>query len=126
MTDLNEFFDKVGPPTNKKRGPTPGSRQPENIIQEAIMDFLTLRGWFVININQTGLPDLYCCHLKYGKRWVEVKRKGKYRLTKAQLETFPKFSAKNVGIWILTAATKGEYAKLFGPPNWHMFLGVMK
>lgn len=113
-----------------RRGPKPGSKQPESIIQRAIIDYLKLRDWFVLNMHgneyQQGVPDLYACHKRYGTRWIEVKRKEKYRFTPAQMDVFPEFAAKGVGIWILTAATKGEYDKLFGPPNWHMFLQVMK
>jgi len=78
------------------------------------------------NMYQSGFPDLYICHARYGTRWVEVKVKDKYKFTGAQLENFPAMSAKNVGIWILTAATEEEYAKLFKPANWHTFLNVMK
>ncbi len=86
--------------------------------------------WFVKNTHgnefQSGFPDLYCCHSRYGTRWVEVKRKEQYSFTPAQLEDFPKFSANGVGIWILTGYTNEQYKLLFGPANWHMFLQVMK
>jgi len=75
---------------------------------------------------QSGFPDVYAYHARYGTRWIEVKVKDRYKFTPAQLETFPDFSAKNVGIWILTAATEAEYDKLFKPANWHFFLDVMK
>ena len=76
--------------------------------------------------NPKAVPDLYACHKRYGPRWVEVKRKDKYRFTKWQLEVFPQLTEKGVGIWVLTSATEKEYKKLFGPPNWYMFLEVMK
>ena len=75
---------------------------------------------------QSGLPDLYAYHLLNGTRWIEVKIKDKYKFTPAQMATFPDFSAKGVGIWILTAATEAEYDKLFRPANWHTYLAVMK
>ena len=122
--------DLLGPIDNVRRGPKKGSRQPENIIQTAIIEYLELRDWFIMNMTgnkyQAGVPDLYICHIRYGPRWVEVKREKKYSFTPAQLEVFPKLSIHGVGIWILTAATKMEYAKLFKAPNWHMFLPVMK
>jgi hypothetical protein len=127
---LDKFFEEIGDPKPRKRGPKIGSRQPENIIQTDIINFLRLRDWFVMNMTgnyeQMGVPDLYAAHEKYGPRWVEVKRKEKYRFTKWQLEIFPQLTAKGVGIWVLTAATEKEYKKLFGPANWYHFLEVMK
>jgi len=103
---------------------------PEAKIQKALIDFLKIRDWSVKethgNLYQSGFPDLYAYHVRYGTRWIEVKVKDKYKFTAAQLETFPDFSAKNVGIWILVAATEAEYEKLFKPAQWHTFLDVMK
>jgi hypothetical protein len=122
--------DLLGPIEPRRRGPKKGSRQPENIIQTDIINFLKLRDWYVINMTgnefQMGVPDLYACHKRYGARWIEVKRKDKYRFTPAQMDVFPELTAKGVGIWILTAATESEYKKLFGPANWWTFLEVMK
>lgn len=99
---------------------------PERKIQDRLIDFLKIRDWYIKethgNIYQSGFPDLYVCHLKYGPRWIEVKYLPKYSFTAAQLETFPHFSAKGVGVWVLTDATEYEYRKLFGPANWHSFL----
>jgi hypothetical protein len=78
------------------------------------------------NMYQSGFPDLYCCHARYGARWVEVKMSTGYAFTPAQLEMFPQISGKNIGIWVLTAATEEQYSLLFKPPNWHMFLSIMK
>jgi hypothetical protein len=78
------------------------------------------------NEFQMGVPDLYACHKRHGTRWIEVKRKDKYRFTPAQMDVFPELAAKGVGIWIMTAATEAEYKKLFKPANWWVFLGVMK
>jgi hypothetical protein len=75
---------------------------------------------------QSGFPDLYCAHRRYGTRWIEVKIADHYAFTPAQLDTFPDMSAKGVGIWILTAATEEQYQLLFKPANWHMFLSIMK
>ena len=123
--------DLLGPvPERTKRGPKKGSRQPEGIIQSDIIKMLKLKDWYTINMHgneyQMGVPDLYCCHKRHGTRWIEVKRKEKYRFTPAQIDVFPELAAKGVGIWILTGATEHEYSKLFKPANWYMFLDVMK
>jgi len=101
-------------------------RKPESIIQDQIINFLTLRGWYCMsthgNMFQQGFPDIYATHNKYGARWLEVKVKDHYSFTPAQLECFPKLSANGSRIWILTAATEEEYKKLFGPENWQWFL----
>lgn len=98
-------------------------RGPEEVIQDALVSFLTLRQWLCKethgNMYQSGFPDIYATHYKYGVRWIEVKlpeMKGS-RWTPAQLEWFPKFSANGTRIWVLTAATESEYQKLFKEPN---------
>lgn len=102
-------------------------RGPEAYIQEALIKFLELRGWTVMethgNLYQSGFPDLYCIHEKHKQRWVEVKNPRAYVFTPAQLECFPKIN-RVVGVWILTSATEIEYNKLFGPPNWYQYLEV--
>lgn len=103
---------------------------PESKIQDAIIDMLKLKDWHIEsthgNMYQHGFPDLYCMHLRYGTRWIEVKNPVKYSFTPAQLEKFPMFTAKGVGIWILTAATESQYQLLFGSPNWYTFLSVFR
>ena len=107
-----------------------GAAGPEAKIQAAIIMYMRNLNWFVKNTHgnmyQSGLPDLYCAHKRYGTRWIEVKNPGKYAFTPAQLETFPQMTAAGVGIFVLTAATDTEYDKLFGPPNWYLYTGVMK
>jgi hypothetical protein len=114
----------VDPFKAKKRG------KPEDEIKEAIVHFLTCRGWFCKvthgNMYQSGFPDVYACHPRYGSRWIEVKNPGKYAFTQQQLEDFPKFVAHGVGIWVLVAATEDEYQKLFKPCNWWHYLSIMK
>ncbi len=99
---------------------------PERRIQDSLIDFLKMRDWLVKethgNIYQYGFPDLYCAHLKYGQRWVEVKNPVSYSFTPAQLEFFPKLAAAGVGVWVLTAATVVEYEKLFKQPNYYHYL----
>jgi hypothetical protein len=105
---------------------------PEAEIQENIIRYLTQRGWFVKethgNMYQSGFPDLFCCHRRYGQRWVEVKKPGMKgsKFTPAQLADFPKLCANGSGVWILVAATKTEYDKLFTSPNWYQYLGVFR
>ena len=99
---------------------------PEAKIQEAIIKKLTLLGWFVKsthgNMYQSGFPDLFCCHSRYGQRWVEVKNPSNYKFTPAQVENFPKFSANGSPIWILVSDSDSEIDKLFGPENWYQYL----
>lgn len=103
---------------------------PEWVIQQSIIKMLVDREWFVKvihgNVYQSGLPDLFACKRRFGSRWIECKNPLKYAFTAAQLETFPRMMAENVGIWVLTAATDAEYDKLFKPPNWYLYLPVAK
>lgn len=102
---------------------------PEAEIQEAIIKYLRFREWYVMethgNMYQKGLPDLYATHRKYGIRWIEVKQPSGYSFTPAQLDTFPLLTANGTGIWILSAASDTEYAKLWAPANWHVYLMLM-
>ena len=101
---------------------------PEAIIQKAIIEYMTLKGWYIMVTHgdqyQRGFPDLFTCHSTYGQRWVEVKKpdfKGS-KFTAAQLEHFPKLCSNGSGVWILTAASDHEYEKLFRRPNWWVYL----
>jgi hypothetical protein len=104
-----------------------GQSGPEAVIQRALVAFLEKRDWLVKvthgSLFQSGLPDVFSAHKKFGQRWIEVKNPLRFSFTKAQLDFFPKLAAVGVGIWILTAANEYEYDKLFQPPNWHYFLG---
>jgi len=114
-------------PPPKKFLPRKG---PEAIIQEDIIKFLRYRGWYVKdthgNMYQSGFPDLFISHPRYGMRWVEVKNPLKYAFTPAQLENFPLMCAHGAGIWIMTAAEESEYSKLFGPFNWYFYLQALR
>jgi len=48
------------------------------------------------------------------------------KFTSAQLEDFPKICANGSGVWILTAPTEDEYAKLFKKFNWYVYLEILK
>lgn len=99
---------------------------PEAKIQADIVKYLKLRDFHVMethgNMFQCGFPDLYAYHPQYRSRWIEVKNPLSYQFTPAQLANFPKMGM----VWIMVAATDQEYAKLFGPPNWHMYLSIYK
>jgi len=100
--------------------------QSEADIQEKIVKFLKVRDWYVVivhgNMHTFGMPDLFCCHSKYGIRLVEIKKRENYSFTGAQLEKFPKLCANGAGVWILCDATEEEYQKLFKAPNWWHYL----
>lgn len=106
----------------KKMPPRHG---PEYHIRADIIKMLHARGWIVKIMGASefldGVPDLYCTHKTHGPRWIEVKlpnMRGS-RWTNAQLKWFPLFGNNGTKIYILTAATEGEYRKLFNPDdNW--------
>lgn len=103
-------------------------RGPEDIVQQAIIKQLRYLGWFVKethgNIYQSGFPDLFCTHVDFGHRWVEVKlpdMKGS-KFTPAQIKTFPDLCAHGSGVWVLTSDREDEINKLFQPFNWYTYL----
>lgn len=102
--------------------------KPEEDVRKAIKKYLEIRRWYVkITVSGTlmsGLPDLLCCHPKYGVRLIEVKlpeMKGS-RFTPAQLKEFPRLYEHNAPIYILTAGDDIEYAKLFLPSNLYDYM----
>lgn len=103
-------------------------KRPEDIIRDAIYDYMRLRGWYVMKTHgsmyQSGFPDLWTTHRRYGPRWVEIKKPGMKGsvFTPAQMDCFPQICANGSGVWILTAATESEYNKLFERYNWHTYL----
>jgi hypothetical protein len=98
----------------------------ESQIQQRICAKLRSLGWFVKETHgsmfQTGFPDLFACHSRYGQRWIEVKRPKGYKFTPAQLEDFPKICANGSGVWILTDETDESIETLFKKPNWQKYL----
>lgn len=98
---------------------------PEWCIQRDVIAFLKIRGWHVEhthgNLFQTGFPDLYAMHPKWGSRWIDCKQPKKYTFTKAQKIKWPLWELFKIPIWILTAATQEEYDKLFAPPNFRLY-----
>jgi hypothetical protein len=98
---------------------------PEWHVQQDLIEYLQVRGWLVQsmhgNLYQTGVPDLYCHHPKWGARWIDCKNPEAYSFTRAQRIKWPLWEQYGVGIWILTAATQEQYDKLFARPNWRQF-----
>lgn len=107
-----------------------GRKGPERIIQNAIISMLRNKEWFVKethgNMYQSGFPDMFACHYKYGHRWIDAKNPGAYKFTPAQIEIWPKLCANGSGVWIMVAANEDEYAKLFKKYNWWQYLESMK
>lgn len=103
---------------------------PEAIIQGDFVNYLRMRQWVVRethgNMYQSGFPDVYAAHVRYGARWVECKNPLAYSFTPAQLEFFPLLASAGIGVWIITAATDEEYYKLWQPANWWQYLPVAK
>ncbi len=99
---------------------------PEWHIQQDLIVYLETRGWLVErmigNAFQTGIPDLYVSHPKWGSRWIDVKNPGAYSFTKAQKRKWPVWERFGVGIWIVTSADQEGYDKLFAPPNWRSYV----
>lgn len=103
------------------------AKGPEAKIQEEIIRYLRERKWHVMpthgNMYQHGFPDLYIAQRRYGSRWVEIKNPKSFKFTPAQWEHFLLLIAAGIGIWIMTAATDEEYAKLFQKPNLWIYMG---
>jgi hypothetical protein len=74
------------------------------------------------NAFQTGIPDLYLYHRRWGQRWVDLKAPGHYSFTKAQRIKWPAWEQAGIGIWIVTSADQEGYDALFGPPNWRNYV----
>lgn len=95
---------------------------PEWFIERDLKAMLRGRGWMVEKTNgnlfQTGFPDLYISHPRWGQRWIDCKVEGQYQFTRAQRQKWPVWDASGIGIWILTGSSQEDYDKLFRPPNW--------
>lgn len=98
-------------------------------IQQRIIKELTYRKWYVKETfgsgEQSGFPDLFCCHQVLGHRWIEVKQPVGYRFTTAQMLNFPLMVAHGSGVWVATTE-KGIEDLIMRPCNWTQYLGVMK
>ena len=105
-------------PKNLKEGP-------EAKIQRDIENALKILDWVVKSTHgsayQSGFPDIWAAHSKWGQRWIEVKQPTGYSFTPAQLEFFPKMTSAGVGVWILTGADSSQLQRLSGPPNWFQY-----
>lgn len=98
---------------------------PEWHIQQALIEFLTDRGWHVEvmhgNAFQRGIPDLWLWNRGWGFRWIDVKQPKRYVFTDHQKVKWPLWDSLGIPIWILTAANEEEHDKLFAPPNWQSY-----
>jgi hypothetical protein len=112
---------------------------PELKLRTEFKALMEKRGWFVHithgNAWSSGLPDLFCAHVNYGVRWIEVKHADSYHFTRDQKRVFPLMSAKGVGIWVVAlprnyseSLLDYEYRNVVveGPPNWTKYLGHSK
>jgi len=126
---LSNWQKNMNPKKTNRRGRS--VQGPESVIEQAIIDYLKVRDWYVRRLHgstfQAGMPDLFACCKMSGAnliRLIEVKdptRKGDI-FTPAQLETFPKLNANGCPVYVMTAATDEEYKKLFKEGNWHEYL----
>lgn len=109
-----------------------GTQGPEAKIQAAVIKMLRQKQWHVMvtqgNMYQSGFPDLFATHVRYGPRWIEVKLPNMIgsSWTPAQKENFPKMIRNGSGIWILVAATESEYAKLFKAQNYWKYTDIFR
>ncbi len=106
-----------------------GVKGPEYKIQQKIIKYLETRGWFVKimtgTMYQWGMPDLFACHARYGIKLIEIKNPESYSFTAGQYSEFPKLQTHGVPIYIMTAATDSNYARLFEPSNlWRYMSGT--
>ena len=112
---------------------------PEEHVRAGFVALMEKRGWFVHithgNQFSSGLPDLFCAHVNYGVRWIEVKHADAYHFTRDQLRVFPQMTSKGVGIWIIALPRNYtehqlvyEYENVIvnGPPNWTKYQGHSK
>ncbi len=95
---------------------------PEYYIRRDILRLMRTRGWMMEITHgsqfQSGFPDLFAAHPKFGTRWIDAKNPEKYSFTNAQKIKWPEWKLAGVGIWIMTAGNEIEYDKLFQSPNW--------
>lgn len=105
------------------------AKGPEDIIQEAIIDMLEKKGWFVKhlhgNMYQRGFPDLFAAR-KGMIRLIEVKNPKVWKFEETQIELFGELAKQQIGVWIMFAATEEEYAKLFKPANYCWLTKALK
>ena len=107
-----------------------GGQQPEAKLQKQFIKFLKLQKWSVKATHgsalQSGFPDLFATHKTFGYRWIDMKVKGRYRITPAQYDYWPELCRNGSGVWIIVDATLAEYNKLKQPYNWHCYIPLGK
>lgn len=122
-----------------------GGQQPEAKLQKMFIIFLLERGWWVKathgSVEQSGVPDLFATHPEHGYRWIDIKVRGRYRITAAQYQDWPKFCRYGSGVWITSLPKsligsrnkalcreemEAEYKKLWEPFNWYTYIPTTK
>lgn len=122
-----------------------GGQQNEAKLQKMFIAFLIERGWWIKathgSVEQSGVPDLFITHPKYGYRWVDMKVRGRYRITAAQYQDWPQFCRYGSGVWIVSLPKtlvgsrnhklckeemEREYKQLWEPFNWHTYIPTTK
>lgn len=107
-----------------------GVKGVEYKLQQKIIEYLRDRGWFVKPLTGTmyqwGFPDLFACHKRYGIKIIEIKNPELYSFTAAQIQEFPKFISNGAPVYVMTAANKENYDRLFGPSNYWLYISGIK
>lgn len=120
------LYGSRGITLSKEQRPHRNKTGPEGAIQDSVMSRLEAQDWYCVetygSAYQSGLPDIFACHAKYGQRWIEFKNPAGYKFTPAQTDVFPRFAAEGVGIWILDGDEDHQVARIHGPANWHCYL----
>jgi hypothetical protein len=98
-------------------------QQQERTEQQDLRELMVLHGWHTEkshgNKYQSGWPDLVCFHPNYGIKWIEMKVKDR-PLKPSQICTFTKWQQFGAKIYVLQGPE--DYDKLFGKPNWTLYL----
>lgn len=96
-----------------------GKQRETTEVYEPLRRKLQYEGWFVQKIHgnefQSGLPDVYAYHRKYGQRWIELKTKTG-RLSQRQITKFAEMNRHGLKVWLLRGPE--EYDLLFSEPKW--------
>lgn len=96
----------------------------EDSLVEEIRLKLEAEGWHTEKTHGSmymkGWPDLYAMHPVHKSRWIEVKRREEGALEETQRKKFLLWAKHGVGVYILCGPE--ELGRLFGPPNWHLWM----
>ena len=97
--------------------------QPESLAARRLVAYMRARYWYVGKIGgskyNVGWPDYYAFHRMHGHRWIETKTPNG-KLKPSQIRRFRQMTEAGDKVYVLTDET--HYARLFGPPNWEMYI----